>query len=144
MRLPFHDYDDIWFKRKYDAIRPDYLQIRMLDAILRTPSWILVGVRTAFLEKAAKRAHLIIILNESLVVESVRILQRFLSRRLSKRPKKESLKDAIGLIRWNYISHHKPGGKRFEMNRRISNLHKEKVIWLHSKRDVRRFLDSIC
>lgn len=74
-----------------------------LRAIISRESWIVEGVYYAWLMQSFHDADLIVVLKTSALLRDVRIIRRFIKRKVGvARTKKESLRDLWQLIIWNH------------------------------------------
>ena len=105
-RVPRFDLDDIFWDKNahhYGIKAPPEKRNSDLKKILSKRSWIIEGVYYSWLKDSFHLADLIIILKTSLWLRDVRILRRFVKRKLGMTPtKKESFNDLQKLIRWNH------------------------------------------
>ncbi len=143
LKLRIYDLDDLRYKRRFDIPMPLNLRYKKLRILAKRRKWILAGVPYEWVGEALKRAELIIILREKFLLESVRIIRRFIKRKLSGSTDKETIRDVIKLIRWDYDDFHKKGAEKKAMYRHIQNKYGKKIVLLRSKADVRKFLDNL-
>jgi len=104
--FPAFDLDDIFWDRKADryGIRnsPEIRDAELRAIISREP-WIIEGVYYARLMESFAKTDLIIVLETPVLLRDMRILRRFIKRKMGvARTKKESLRDLWQLIIWNH------------------------------------------
>ncbi|MFD1064826.1 hypothetical protein [Oceanobacillus locisalsi] len=113
---------------------------RELEVLLSENTWIIEGVYYAWLDNSFEQADQIIVLHTNLYVRQMRIIIRFLKRKLGVLPtKKERLKDLIQLLKWNT----KYDTNNLAIARKKIETYEEKVIDIYSKRGLNQFLKGI-
>lgn len=140
LNISFYDLDDLKFKRKYDIIRPNNVLEKMIVSLANKPAWIISGVTYVGIESVIKRSDLILVLRESFLVESFRILRRWLSRQFARNAPRETLKNIIALIKWDYQEFHKIGGKETAFFNSLKKKYKNKVRILKNKSEIDEFI----
>ena len=104
--VPAFDLDDIFWDKNadhYGVKAPVKKRDAELKKILCNRSWIIEGVYYSWLRESFHLSDLIIILKTSVWLRDVRILRRFMKRKLGMiKTKKESLTDLQRLIKWNH------------------------------------------
>lgn len=95
------------------------------------------GVYYGWLDTSFEKADQIIVLHTNMHLRQMRIILRFLKRKLRILPtKKESLKDLMQLLKWN---------TKYDTNNLAKALRKieayeEKVVHIYNKRELNQFL----
>ena len=104
--VPAFDLDDIFWDRnanRYGIRNSPEKRHAELRAILRHKSWIVEGVYYAWLMESFHDADLIVILETFALLRDIRIIRRFIKRKLGVvKTKKETLHDFWQLISWNH------------------------------------------
>lgn len=105
--IPLLDLDTIFWDNRFShyGIKADPLERnKALDTFLEQNSWIVEGVYYAWLGSSFRKADLIIALTTSVWLRDVRIIKRFLMRKLGLRPskKKETFQGLVNLLKWNH------------------------------------------
>jgi adenylate kinase family enzyme len=104
--IPAFDLDHIFWEknaRHYGIKAPPEKRDSELKKILSNRSWIIEGVYYSWLRDSFHLADLIIILKTSIWLRDVRIIRRFVKRKLGMiTTKRESLSDLQKLIKWNH------------------------------------------
>jgi adenylate kinase family enzyme len=104
--VPAFDLDDIFWDRsanRYGVRNSPEKRDAELRAIINRESWIVEGVYYAWLMNSFEKSDLIAVLETSVLLRDVRIIRRFIKRKLGAvKTKKESLRDLWQLIIWNH------------------------------------------
>jgi adenylate kinase family enzyme len=103
---PTYDLDDLFWQRDAAAYgvraEPAERDAR-LNAIVQQDAWIIEGVYHSWLGPSFDRADLIVALTPYVLLRDVRVLRRFMLRKLGLvRSKRESMRDLWHLLRWNH------------------------------------------
>lgn len=102
--IEHYDLDDIQWDNNsetYGVKRAKEERKSMLREILDKDDWIIEGVYYKWVEEAFSQADVIYVLDMPLVLTRIRIIKRFIKRKLGReRGKKETLKSLFGLIKW--------------------------------------------
>ena len=101
-----HDLDNIFWDNTdsgYNKKSIPEIRDRELRKILLDESWIIEGVYFSWLEESFQQADLIILLIPNYSICTLRIISRFIKRKMGIMPskKKETIKGLIELIKWN-------------------------------------------
>jgi len=140
LSIPRYDLDNILYHVKYTKKRKVENRIKMLKPLAKKKKWILEGVYGSWIEDALKKADIVIVLDIPLRILAWRILSRYF-KRIGK--EKESLKDAIDLIR--YASKYKKGdhssGYKSHMN--LIKKYQLKKIIIKNKKELNNLLNKI-
>lgn len=103
---PTFDLDDIFWDRRanhYGIKASPKERDSELLTILKRDSWIIEGVYYSWLMKSFKVSDLIVVLQTAMLLRDLRIIRRFIIRKLGIiRSKKESVDDFWRLIKWNH------------------------------------------
>ena len=106
LNLPVFDLDDLFWNRSastYGVRTAGDVRDRKLAQIAASDAWIIEGVYHQWVGPSFDRAELILILVPSVWVRDVRVVRRFIKRKLGLVPsKRESLRDLWQLLRWNH------------------------------------------
>ncbi len=104
--IPTFDLDDIFWDRNADRYGIRTLPKKRDDElknILSCDSWIIEGVYYSWLMNSFKAADLIIVLKTPTILRDLRIMRRFIKRKLGTlKTKKESIADFWRLLKWNH------------------------------------------
>jgi hypothetical protein len=75
-----------------------------MNEIIEQPAWIVEGVYSSWLAESFKKASIILVIRNSIFLQSYRILHRFILRKLNiiQANKKETIRGIIDLLKWNY------------------------------------------
>lgn len=105
LTLPVLDLDNIFWSRTaktYGVRAPDAERDAALQDFIRQDGWIAEGVYYRWLLPSFEAASHIIVLTPPLWLRQVRIIRRFIRRRLDlESSKKETLRDIRQLLAWN-------------------------------------------
>ena len=109
----------------------------MLRDVLKKDAWIIEGVQYSWTGATFSDAYVIYVLNPPPALCRMRILRRFVRRKLCKADrKKESVRSMLALLKWTR--------KFYEVNfpeiRQELEPYREKVIEIHSKKEIARLL----
>lgn len=141
--LKLYDLDDAYFIRKFDKPRPKHLRKGVADRMANRKKWIIVGLHVFdWASTAFEKADLIILLNEKLAVETVRMIRRYL-RRKEKGKMMESVPSLLKLIKDNYYCFHHYKGKGRVVAKEIKEKHADKLLVLSSRKEVEEFVIKI-
>ena len=100
--IPFYDSDDVGFIEKFSKSRPVQDRKKLIDKISKKKKWIIDARVTSWAREPMKKADLIIWLRTSPFIRTLRILKRYLARKMNgKRGYSESMKEIIKLIRFS-------------------------------------------
>ncbi len=105
-----YDLDDIFWdntdKRYNQRVRPEIREQRLKEILLKD-SWIIEGVYFEWLKESFERADVIIVLMPHPAICALRVLWRFIRRKIGILPakKKETVKGLIELLKWNQRYH---------------------------------------
>lgn len=104
--IPTFDLDEIFWDRNADRYGIRTLPKKRDDEltnIISCDSWIIEGVYYSWLTNSFKAADLIIVLKTPTILRDIRILRRFMKRKLGiLKTKKESIADFWRLLKWNH------------------------------------------
>ena len=104
--IPTFDLDEIFWDRNADRYGIRTLPKKRdgeLKNILIRNSWIIEGVYYSWLMNSFQAADLIMVLKTPTILRDVRIIRRFVKRKLGIiKTKKESIADLWRLIKWNH------------------------------------------
>lgn len=134
--VPHFDLDDLQWDNTADTYgikMPAERRAALLREILEKDDWIVEGVYYKWVQESFEKADLIYILEIPEIVYKVRIIKRFIKRKLKlEKGKKETLKSLAGLIRWTdqYQKNDLKEIKKFLKG------YPEKVVLLHSGRQI--------
>jgi adenylate kinase family enzyme len=101
-----HDLDAIFWDntdKSYNQKASPEVRDQKLKQILFNESWIIEGVYFKWLKESFQKADVIILLMPNYAICTLRIISRFIQRKIGIMPskKKETIKGLIELIKWN-------------------------------------------
>ncbi|GEN86153.1 hypothetical protein [Oceanobacillus sojae] len=137
LAIPAADLDNLFWNKSYGTKKDLVIRDRELEAVLSKDAWIMEGVYYGWLDTSFEKADQIIVLHTNMHLRQMRIILRFLKRKLRILPtKKESLKDLMQLLKWN---------TKYDTNNLAKALRKieayeEKVVHIYNKRELNQFL----
>lgn len=137
--IPHFDLDEIQWDHSgcYGAKMPVQKRTELLNRILENDHWIIEGVYYAWVGKCFEDADKIYVLDIPKRIYIYRIIKRSVKRKLGhEKGKKESLKSVYNLLKWTDTFQNK---SMFEINK-ILSAYPEKTVWLHSSKDVQKWL----
>ena len=106
LNLPVFDLDDLFWNRSastYGVRTAGDMRDRKLAQIAASDAWIIEGVYHQWVGPSFDRAELILMLVPSVWVHDVRVVRRFIKRKLGLVPsKRESMRELWQLLRWNH------------------------------------------
>lgn len=133
-KIPHYDMDDMYWEK--DNPRPEKERDRIIKSIVSKKNWVIEGVYTKEWNKPTfDNAEQIIILKTRPIVRTLRITKRFARRKLGlQRDKKEKLSSYLQDLKeyWEYDNQ--------TLKRLDQKKHKRKIITLHNKKDIERYL----
>ncbi len=104
-----------------------------LAAVVDEPTWIIEGVYYRWLKPSFERADRIFVLRPNVYLRDLRVLKRFVFRKLSViATQKESLLDLYRLIRWN----HKYDADNLKRALEFVSDFERKIVVFHSADDI--------
>ena len=111
----------------------------MLQKVCIYKEWIIEGVYYAWVQQSFEEADKIYVLDMPLLLCKIRIIWRFLKRKLRlEKGKQESLKSLYNLLKWTNVFQK----KNMPEIKVIMEKYKEKVVYLKSSKEVRNILCS--
>lgn len=144
MYIPFYEIDNVvWVRNPNGDIRRTEQEIeRNLEAIVQTSSWIIEGVHSkAWVYQSWQHADVILFLNTSYSTRTFRIIKRFLKQKLGleKSNYQPTFKLFLNMFKWN---------KQFETVDKerflqLTEIHQEKRIIVHNKRELERWIKTL-
>jgi adenylate kinase family enzyme len=104
--LPILDLDTIFWDNRsshYDIKADPLERNKVLDVFLEQKAWVVEGVYYSWLSSSFRKADVIIVLTTPVWLRALRIIRRFLKRKLGLSPskKKETFKGLVTLLKWN-------------------------------------------
>ena len=140
--VPHFDLDDIQWDNNSDSYgvkRPLEEKLEMLQKICTYDAWIIEGVYYAWVQQSFEEADVIYVLDMPLFLCKIRIMWRFVKRKLHmEKGKRESLKSLYQLLKWTNVFQKK---NRQEI-KLIMEKYKEKVVYIKSSKDVRKVIEE--
>ena len=137
---PHFDLDDIQWDNNaggYGVKMPVEKRTELLNNILENEDWIIEGVYYAWVGKCFEDADKIYVLDIPKRVYTYRIVKRAIKRKLGhEKKKKEALKSVYHLLKWTNTFQSK---SMIEI-KKILSAYPEKTVWLHSSKDVQKWL----
>ena len=137
--ISHYDLDDLFWDNsanKYGVKMPIDKRNAILNDILEKDNWIVEGVYFSWLNESFQKAGTIIILDLPKRIYKLRIVFRFIKRKIKiEQGKKESIKSLINLLKWT---------DRFQKENlpqiySALSVYTDKIIVLNSKRDVNNY-----
>lgn len=106
LRIQAYDLDTIFWDntdKSYNKKANPEVRDQKLKEILLNESWIIEGVYFKWLKESFQKADVIILLIPNYAICTLRIISRFIKRKIGIIPskKKETIKGLIELIKWN-------------------------------------------
>lgn len=142
-QISHFDLDDIQWDNNaniYGVKRPLEEKIEMLQKVCTNKDWIIEGVYYAWVRQSFEEADVIYILDMPLFCCKVRIIWRFLKRKIDlEKGSKESLKSLHNLLKWTNVFQK----KNMPEIKLVMEKYKEKVVYLKSSKEVKNILCSI-
>lgn len=136
--IPHFDLDDIQWDNNanfYGVKCPLEKKIEMLQKVCTNKDWIIEGVYYAWVQQSFEEADIIYVLDSPLFLCKVRIIWRFLKRKLGlEKGNKESLKSLYNLLRWTNAFQK----KNMPEIKIVMEKYEEKVVYLKSSKEVKR------
>ena len=112
----------------------------MFQEMIENDSWIIEGVQYSWTRSSFSDADIIYVLNPSTMLCRVRIIRRFIKRKLHRTSRKnETLQSLVNLLKWT---------SRFykvnflEIQQELEPYH-EKVFEVHSKKEIKHILEQM-
>lgn len=141
--VPHFDLDDIQWENSSDSYgvkRPLEEKIEMLQKVCIYKEWIIEGVYYAWVQQSFEEADKIYVLDMPLLLCKIRIIWRFLKRKLRlEKGKQESLKSLYNLLKWTNVFQK----KNMQEIKLIMEKYEEKVVYLRSSKEVKNLLHGI-
>ena len=138
--IPSFDLDDIQWDNSqnlYGVKMPIEKRNQMLNNILQQSDWIIDGVYYAWIQKSFEDADIIYVLDTPKWLYKLRIIRRFLKRKLGfEKGKKETLKSVFNLLKWTDTFQNT---NMKEINK-ILQSYKEKVVFIKKKEEIDRII----
>jgi len=137
--IPNYDLDDVFFIKKHTLRRSENKRDKLLSKIASRKKWIIEGVYGSWIEKALRKADLVIILDIHLLVLTKRILFRFLRKNKAER---ESLRDIIKLVK--YVKGYKKSVTEtgYKHHLHLMSKHKLNYFILKNSKEINQFISS--
>ena len=109
----------------------------LLNDILKNDSWIIEGVYYAWVDDCFRYADKVYVLDMPKRIYTYRIIKRTIKRKLGfEKGKKETLKSVYNLLKWTNTFQ----SKSMVEIKKIPSAYPEKTVWLHSSKDVQKWL----
>ena len=140
--IPHFVLDDIQWDNNADGYgvkMPIEKRTELLNDILKNDSWIIEGVYYAWVGKCFEDADKIYVLDIPKRVYTYRIIKRAIKRKLDlEEGKKETLKSVYNLLKWTDTFQN----KNMVEIRKILSHHTQKTMWINSRKEVKRIVDT--
>ena len=141
--IPHFDLDDIQWDNNaegYGTKRPLEERNALLQEILNNNEWVIEGVYYAWVQQSFDEADKIYVLDMPRYLYKSRIIIRSIKRKLGiQQGKRETLKSVYNLLKWTETFQN----KNLKEIKTILEKYENKVIWLSSKKDVRKIIKAI-
>lgn len=138
--IPHYDLDDLQWDNSantYGVKTPPDVRDAKLQNILSQESYVIEGVYFGWVQDSFQKADRIYLLDMPRHVYRCRIIKRFALRKLGfEKGKKESLRSLRELLAWTDTFQ----AKNLPQIRQILEQYPEKVVCLHSAKDVRKLI----
>ena len=138
--IPHYDLDNIYWdnsSQKYGIKTEIEKRDKLLLNILEKDDWIIEGIYYKWLEQSFKNADIIYILDLPKYIYKLRIIKRFIKRKLKLEiAKKETLKSLLDLLKWT----DKFQNEDMKEIIKILEKYKEKVYFIKSKKKIKEIL----
>ena len=138
--IPHYDLDNIYWdnsSQKYGIKTEIEKRDKLLLNILEKDDWIIEGIYYKWLEQSFKNADIIYILDLPKYIYKLRIIKRFIKRKLKLEiSKKETLKSLLDLLKWT----DKFQNEDMKEIIKILEKYKEKVYFIKSKKKIKEIL----
>lgn len=138
--IPHFDLDNIQWDNNtdfYGVKRPLKEKTEMLQKVCTHKDWIIEGVYYAWVQQSFEEADVIYVLDTQLFLCKIRIIWRFLKRKIGlEKGKKESLKSLYNLLKWTNVFQK----KNMPEIKVVMEKYKEKVVYLKSSKEVKLLL----
>lgn len=140
-KISHYDLDDIYWdntSQEYGIKSSVEKRDKLLQKILEKDNWIIEGIYYKWLQQSFKDADIIYILDLPKYIYKIRIVKRFIKRKLKlETGKKETLKSLLELLKWT---------NRFQNEDmkeiiKILEKYKEKIYFLRSKNEIKKILE---
>lgn len=121
----------------YGTKMPVVKRTELLNNILENNHWIIEGVYYAWVGRCFEEADKIFVLDMPKRIYIYRIIKRSVKRKLGhEKGKKETLKSVYNLLKWTNTFQ----SKSMVEIKKILSAYPEKTVWLHSSKDVQKWL----
>ena len=141
--IPNFDLDDIQWDNNaegYGTKRPLEERNALLQKILNNNEWVIEGVYYAWVQQSFDEADIIYVLDMPKYLYKSRIIVRSIKRKLGiHQGKRETIKSVYNLLKWTETFQN----KNLKEIKTILEKYENKVIWLSSKKDVRKIIKAI-
>lgn len=138
--IPHFDLDNIYWdnsSQKYGIKTEIEKRNKLLQNILEKDDWIIEGIYYKRLEQSFKNADIIYILDLPKYIYKLRIIKRFIKRKLKLEiAKKETLKSLLDLLKWT----DKFQNEDMKEIIKILEKYKEKVYFIKDKKEIKEIL----
>lgn len=138
--IPHYDLDNIYWdnsSQKYGVKTEIEKRNKLLQNILEKDDWIIEGIYYKWLEQSFKNADIIYILDLPKYIYKLRIIKRFIKRKLKLEiAKKETLKSLLDLLKWT----DKFQNEDMKEIIKILEKYKEKVYFIKDKKEIKEIL----
>ncbi len=116
---------------------------KMLKKVVERKKWILEGFYSSWLGPAYKKADVAIFLRVNLATAKLRVIKRFLRRKLIEKKNKKvnkSFKTMLGLLK--YLSDTKYN-KKVNSLKNTAEKYSKKAIVLNNKKEIKSFINNL-
>ena len=140
--IPHYELDDIFWdhnSNKYDTKMPIEKRNDLLNDILSKDSWIIEGVYVFFVAESFKNADIIYVLNIPKYICKIRIVIRFLKRKLKiEKGKTEKFKSIYRLFKNVDIF----ANEKLIYIKQILKNYEDKVVWISDPQEIDKIINS--
>lgn len=139
LHIKHYSTDDFYWKKKFTQPENKQVSTGKISKIYKTKEWIVEGTTCWLLDLGLDSADIIIYLKyKNIVFQWLSLFKRYLTE------KDASLKETLSLMKHVFYKRYKLGYKKGKMTHQEAiSLHRNKVIELHSFREIDDFVDSL-
>lgn len=144
--IPHYHLDDINWIKKYTKSRIRDTKIKKLRSITRRKRWIIEGAYVSWISEAIKKADIVIWLYPNEFLMAYRIMKRFIKRKFSIYPPKESFVDIITgmwkVIGYRFLIKKGSGKTRYQRHKEIIDNHAVDFIIIRKRKELNALIDN--
>jgi len=142
LKIKSYDLDDIFFKNNNYKKRSEQDKKKILSKIIKNKKYILEGAHTDdWTSSMLKKVDTIIILKTKISLCKIRVLKRYIQRKLSKNTRKESLIGVLNLIA-KFVNK-KTLEESINQIEKYKGNNKPKIIIIKNKKEITKFINNL-